>query len=612
MAAKTKILRHKAQPFKGALIRISIIIFFLTSGGGFMSLNAQKLTRDLNIDIMINQVGYVPGAAKNIVVRGSGTGKFEVINIENLKVEYTGTLKPFKGDFGDFSTGDFSNFTSEGRYYIKSDTLRSYPFTILKSVYRHPMNLIVGYFSLQRCGLSTTGYLSPCHLDDGVRLDNGKHRDVTGGWHDASDLRKWVSATIYGMVGLTKTYELLNENDPERARILDELRWGNQYFLKMQEPAGFVMNFIGGEVRQNWDNNRWTDNVIGNEGGDLRLVKPATGMSRNEMLIFGTKDDRIIQTDPVDMVAQYNFITSEAIMARITSSKSPAYSKECLQAATKCFEWCTKNEKETDAGVIGSSIRAGIEMYKTTKQDTYMKYAADRASMLNKLQVKEPDNGIMGFFRTGVNNPEPYKQIWIGCMEFISICDLIQTFPSHANVPEWKKMITDYSNGYLSVISQKNSFGIIPFGLYTDKDPGGNRKAGNYWYRYFMHPESGWWVGINSNIASAGIGLFKASKILNDKKLSAIAQKQLDWVAGVNPFNSSTIVSVGYNHPPQFFNGVEFRPATPLLPGAVMNGLGGDKDDQPLIGKGNYNISEYWTPMVAHTLWLMAEITRAQ
>ncbi len=58
------------------------------------------------------------------------------------------------------------------------------------------MALIVKYFSLQRCGSSTTGYLSPCHLDDGIRMDNGRRQDVTGGWHDASDLRKWVGATI--------------------------------------------------------------------------------------------------------------------------------------------------------------------------------------------------------------------------------------------------------------------------------------------------------------------------------------------------------------------------------------------------------------------------------
>ena len=42
------------------------------------------------------------------------------------KVAYSGVFKPDPGDFGDYSTGDFSAY-QEGHYYIKSDTLRSYP-----------------------------------------------------------------------------------------------------------------------------------------------------------------------------------------------------------------------------------------------------------------------------------------------------------------------------------------------------------------------------------------------------------------------------------------------------------------------------------------------------
>jgi hypothetical protein len=55
---------------------------------------------------------------------------------------------------------------------------------------------------------------------------------------------------------------------------------------------------------------------------------------------------------------------------------------------------------------------------------------------------------------------------------------------------------------------------------------------------------------------------------------------------------------------------IAFRPATPVLPGAVMNGLCGDKEDRPyMIPYGTFNDREYWTPAVACTLWLMAEIS---
>ena len=184
-------------------------------------------------------------------------------------------------------------------------------------------------------------------------------------------------------------------------------------------------------------------------------------------------------------------------------------------------------------------------------------------------------------------------------------------FPTDKDAGSWKETVAKYSTQYLLAMSRKNSFGIVPYGLFTKQDPGGNRKIGNYWYRYFMQPDPTWWVGINSNLASAGIGLMKAARILNDPELKSLAQRQLDWIIGVNPFNSSTMVGVGHNHP-KHFPGSTFSPLTPVLPGAVMNGLGGDLSDQAVIGSGNWQISEYWTPMVAYTMWLMAELSGEQ
>jgi hypothetical protein len=145
--------------------------------------------------------------------------------------------------------------------------------------------------------------------------------------------------------------------------------------------------------------------------------------------------------------------------------------------------------------------------------------------------------------------------------------------------------------------------------LYAAEEPGGNRKADNYWYRYIMYPK-GFWVGVNANIALAGIGLLKAAAILDDASLKAIARKQLDWIIGFNPFSSSTIVGVGHNQLPHMDGSIAFRPPTPVLPGAVMNGLTGDSEDRPyIIPYDTYNDREYWMPAVACTLWLMGEIT---
>lgn len=586
--------------------RIISLIIFLFLLWGNNDLQAQRLSRDLNVSLLINQIGYMPEAEKICVTKGDVERTFEVIELETQQVIYTGTLKPNSGDFGAYLTGNFSALTQEGHYYVKSDTVRSYPFEISNAIYQSPMGLIVQYFSKQRCGPSATGYLSPCHVDDGIRLDNGKHQDVSGGWHDASDLRKWVGATIYGMIGLAKTYEL--SEGPQRAKILEELKWGNRYFLKMQEPDGYIMNYIGGDVKKHSDSNRWTDNDIGEEGGEVEFVKPNAGKSHRDMLIFGSNDDRVIRTDALGMLGQYNFISAEALMARFTKDLDSNYAQKCLSAATKCFDWCRQSKENNTPGILGASIQASLELYKTTGQEMYKNFAVEQAAQLIKLQVVNTEDVVSGYFFTSTTDHQPYKNVWNGCLEFISFCDLVQAFPLHKDVSVWREMILNYAKNYLSFMAKKNNFGIIPFGLYAAEDPGGNRKIGNYWYRYFMQPELDWWVGINANLASAGIGMVKAAHVLDDQEMMAFAQRQLDWIIGANPFNSSTMVGVGHNHP-KHFPGSTFYPLTPVIPGAVLNGLGGDHDDQPSTGDGDWQISEYWTPMVAYTLWLMAELS---
>jgi hypothetical protein len=568
----------------------------------------QSFSRDLRVDVIVNQIGFAPEASKKCVLKGPGPERFEVIRTTDQKVVFSGPLAVSDGDFGSFLVGDFSGVKEVGTYYIRAGQSRSYPFRIAAAVYGKAIEMIVGYFGLQRCGPSETGYLAPCHCDDAVRLDNGKHQDTTGGWHDASDLRKWVGATIHGMIGLAQVYDL-TADESMRARIMEELRWGNRYFLNMQEPAGYVMNHVGGDALRHGDGNRWTDNIIGPEGGEPNTIEPAPGGSRSRITIVGHKDDRVIQTKPLDRLGQYKFVIAEAMMTRLTKQSDRAYSDRCLEAAQRCYNWCATRWPEQTAETLGGALAAAIEFYKATGQEKYKSEAVACASRLLQLQVTEPldpRDPVRGFYRRSATSPEPYRDISHGCWHLFGLCGLVELFPDHADVDNWRKAIKLYTVDYLAAISERNSFGLVPYGFFAQADPGGNRKIGNYWYRYFMQPGSGWWVGINANIASAGVGLVRAARILGDPSLRAMAQSQLDWVLGRNPFCASTMVGVGHNHPPQFVNGGEFKPATPLLPGAVMNGLGGTADDQPFVGDGIYNVSEYWTPMVSYTMWLMA------
>ena len=119
-------------------------------------------------------------------------------------------------------------------------------------------------------------------------------------------------------------------------------------------------------------------------------------------------------------------------------------------------------------------------------------------------------------------------------------------------------------------MSERSAFGTIAFGLYEGSNPGGDRKLGSRWYRWFMKPNgehkpSDWWVGINAHLASHGVGLIKASRLLGLPRLAQLAQRQLDWILGVNPFDASTITDVGRNQPNVYRPGA-FKPPTPPIP----------------------------------------------
>ena len=589
------------------LLGVSILV--LTSAS---TVTGATFTRDLRVDVTLNQIGFTPDASKRCVLKECAKRRFEVIRTNDRKVVFSGPLVESDGDFGRFLVGDFSSVKEPGTYYVKAGESRSYPFRISRDIYENAVGMIVGYFALQRCGPSTTGYLAPCHCDDAVRLDNGKYRDTTGGWHDASDLRKWVGATIHGMIGLAHVYEL-TASKSMRKRIVEELRWGNRYFLNMQEPAGYVMSHVGGDALRHGDGNRWTDNVIGPEGGEPRTIDPLPGGSRSRITIVGDKDDRVIQTNPLDRLGQYKFTIAQALTARVTKEIDPAYSARCLAAATRCYDWCAKEWPETGAGNLGGAMAAAMELYRTTGQERYKNHAIAAAPRLAACQVTEPlaaSHPIRGFYRRTASDSEPYRDIWHGCWSLFALCDLAEAFSDHPDATKWRQAIGLYTRDYLAAMSKRNSFGIVPHGFYANQDPGGGRRIGDYWYRYFMKPEN-WWVGINANIASAGIGLLRAAEILDEPSLRATAQRQLDWVLGCNPFYASTVEGIGHNHPPQFVPRNEFQPGTPRLPGAVMNGLGGTADDQPFMSDGIYNVSEYWTPMVSYTVWLMALLERS-
>ncbi|MES2201173.1 MAG: glycoside hydrolase family 9 protein, partial [candidate division FCPU426 bacterium] len=179
---------------------------------------------------------------------------------------------------------DFSALTETGRFYILSTTLnlRSYDFSINDSIYLAPLLATLKAMYLQRCGTAHPATYagnwadnSVCHPQDaavtracGTMTDYGT-LNLSGGWHDAGDYNKYIGDTSvcgYNWNGdsgdalwqMFSAYDLNptlfydgQGNIPESGNgipdILDECKWGLDWYLKMQMPDKHVLSVVHAE-----------------------------------------------------------------------------------------------------------------------------------------------------------------------------------------------------------------------------------------------------------------------------------------------------------------------------------------------------------------------------
>jgi Glycosyl hydrolase family 9/Cellulase N-terminal ig-like domain len=144
--------------------------------------------------IAVCHVGFRPDARKRVVVRGQNPGSFHMRDISSGPTfQVKRPLRPVSSDLGPACEGDFSDVSRPGLYQIRAGGELSPPFFIRPDAWRRFLPVVSGYHRAQRCGVAVPNVHDVCHLDDARRRDNGVQVDATGGWHDAGDLRKWMT-----------------------------------------------------------------------------------------------------------------------------------------------------------------------------------------------------------------------------------------------------------------------------------------------------------------------------------------------------------------------------------------------------------------------------------
>ncbi len=210
----------------------------------------------LPFGIFADQAGYAANSRKTAVMPFK-SDYFAIVN-ENGEKVYEGTVShfgydEFSGD--DIYIADFSAFTTRGSYRVVANGKRSPVFRIGDGVYKNVFHDIAKAFYFLRCGCSLEEKYAgeythaPCHTGKVRVYGEDTFLDIQGGWHDAGDYGRYVTAGACACAHILYAYKMFPEvldklelNIPESGSatpdILEECRYELEWLMKMQREDG--------------------------------------------------------------------------------------------------------------------------------------------------------------------------------------------------------------------------------------------------------------------------------------------------------------------------------------------------------------------------------------
>ncbi len=457
--------------------------------------------------IYINQLGYKPDSIK----RGIITRPCTDFALKNEKGEavYMGKVTHFGIDAAsqdDVYVADFSDFTALGKYTLSVDGEDSYAFEIGESVYHQLSVDLLRAFYYLRCGEDLKAehageYTHPaCHVTLAKEWENPEiELDVHGGWHDAGDYGRYITPGATAVAHLLFAYQLYHEK-------LDGLN------LNIPNSGNGTPDILN-ECRVELE---WF----------LKMQRPDGGVYHKATTQFHAdfcmpQDDlKQLWLFPVSSIATADFTAICALASRVYKPFDPVFSEILLTAASKSAKWLEANPEfrfihPQNHGTGGYGERddkdnrfwAWTELYLTTGSEEYKaKMEASLAAFDEHMPLTVlgwgfvSGMGPLSYIISGKDDPlaDKFKAAFIAEAERIAeICDSCG----------WGGSVTERSFGW------------------------------------------GCTMGIGMN----GMKLAIADHILKSDKYKAYAQKQLDFVLGINATGYSWITgegefSVNYPH----------------------------------------------------------------
>ena len=349
--------------------------------------------------IRVNQLGYLPQSVKVAVFisdEKTELSAFQLIDAKSGKVVFESLPVAYSGAKWGMKSAARLNFTQvsmRGTYYLKAGDARSAEFTIAPDVFKGTADFTLNYMRQQQCGYNP--YLKDsCHTHDGFIVDHptksGQIIDVKGGWHDASDYLQYVTTSANAVYQLLFAYSQNPEifGDHYNASglpgadgipdILNEIRWGLDWLMKMNPDSGQMYNQIADD--RDHIGFKLPNKDTSNYGRGLYrpvyfVTGKVQGLSKYKNRTTGVSS------------AAGKFSSAFALGARVFKNTNPELSKKLAIKATEAYQFGLTDLGVTQTACVVSPYfyeednyvddleLAAIELFQLTGDDYFQKQA---------------------------------------------------------------------------------------------------------------------------------------------------------------------------------------------------------------------------------------------
>ncbi|MWC30981.1 glycoside hydrolase family 9 protein [Paenibacillus sp. MMS18-CY102] len=568
--------------------------------------------------IIYSQSGYSLHGTKTAFASELAAAAFHLKRDGEEEIAYSGDIRMIETALGSFALLDFTPFKQEGRYYLQAGDVRTESFTIgaASSVWHASLWKALNFVFCERCGYPVPGIHGACHADI-TASHEGSMISFNGGWHDAGDVSQQLIQSAEVTAALFEMAEQVKAQDEDLyLRLLEEGEWGIDFLLKTRFGDGYRATSAG--------MTRWTDGRIG-------------GM-----------DDAVAR---VHNQAYENFYCA-GIQADI-SRKLPnaALSTRLLEAAKEDFDFALEEygkhgfgQKPTfwehtyqtsESLYMATASWAATMLYNTTKEERYAKHAASFIAYVQRSQeldgillddgtamrgflYRNPDKRVVQHF-----NHQAREHLYMQALVAIH-----QSQPEHTEADSWLASIQAYGEYVKKLAAYTAPYPMLASGLYHIDEhldsrsfnlqhllideqaladyslqlQAGVRLNASFYLRRF--PVWFSFRGNNAILLSAGKAASAAGAYLNDQELLDIAEGQLRWIVGCNPFGQSLMHGEGYRYAQQY--SVLSGEMTGELPVGVQTFGNEDEPYWPQFNNATYK--EVWTGNAGKWLSLAADL----